>query len=57
VIINYDAGLQFLFDHDIELPKVAFSIDAFGHSSIQPYLLRALDFEALVIWRIPWEIT
>jgi hypothetical protein len=38
------------------LPKIAFSIDAFGHSSIMPYLLNALNYEGIVISRVPYEI-
>ena len=38
------------------LPRLAFSIDGFGHSSLTPYLLEALDYEGLVVYRMPYEL-
>lgn len=52
LIIMYDSGLQFLYsEFDEYLPTVAFSIDAFGHSSLTPYLLEAMGYEGILINR------
>jgi hypothetical protein len=56
VIINFDPSLQFIRKEFGTLPKVAMSIDGFGHSSLSPYLFRALGHEALVIFRMPWDL-
>ena len=57
VIIMFDSGLQFIKDtFETPLSKVAFSLDGFGHSSVTPYLLKSLGFEALAISRVPYEL-
>ena len=38
------------------LPRVGFSIDAFGHSSLTPYLFKALGLEALLVYRMPFYL-
>jgi hypothetical protein len=38
------------------LPKVALSIDSFGHNSLTPYLYNALGYEAMVLFRMPDEL-
>lgn len=38
------------------MPKVAMSIDAFGHNSLTPYLYDALGFEAIVLYRMSEEL-
>ena len=35
---------------------MGFSIDGFGHSSLTPYLFKALGHEAIVIYRMPHEL-
>ena len=32
------------------------SIDGFGHSSLTPYLLKAMGYEGLVLFRMPYEL-
>ena len=56
VVTMFDGSLQFIKQQFGTLPKIAFSIDAFGHSSITPYILTALGYEAIVIMRIPHDI-
>jgi hypothetical protein len=56
IIISFDSSLQFLKEEFNLLPKVGMSIDGFGHSSISPYIFRALGHEALVVFRMPWEM-
>jgi hypothetical protein len=60
VFSQFDSGFHFLrtnFQNEMDsIPRVAFSIDGFGHSSLTPYILNALNFEALVISRIPVEV-
>ena len=56
VINMFDGGLQFIKDNFNTLPKVALSIDAFGHSSLTPYLYHYLGFEGIVLHRMPAEL-
>jgi hypothetical protein len=57
MIINmFDNGLQFLKNTFDILPRMGFSIDGFGHSSLTPYIYNALNLEGIVMWRIPIEI-
>jgi len=56
IIINFDSSMQFIKEEFGILPKVAMSIDGFGHSSISPYIFSALGHEALVVFRMPWEL-
>ncbi len=57
IILTFDSSLQFIKENfPGKLPKVAFSIDSFGHSSLSPYLFKALGHEALVVYRMPNEM-
>lgn len=57
MIINmFDNGFQFLKQTFDKLPKLGFSIDGFGHSSLTPYIYNAFNLEGIVMWRIPNEI-
>jgi len=58
IIITFDSSLQFIKENfpGARLPKVAFSIDSFGHSSLSPYIFKALGHEALVIYRMPYDL-
>lgn len=56
ITIMFDPSLQFIKETFERLPKVAFSIDGFGHSSVTPYLFKALGHEALVLYRMPFEL-
>jgi hypothetical protein len=52
----FDTSLQFINETFGTLPKVGFSIDGFGHSSLTPYLFKALGNEAIVLFRMPNEL-
>ena len=52
----FDTSLRFIKDNFQTLPKVAFSIDGFGHSALTPYLFKALGYEGLVLYRMPYEL-
>jgi len=52
----FDGGLQFIKETFNTLPKVALSVDAFGHSSLTPYLYHYLGFEGIVLHRMPAEL-
>jgi hypothetical protein len=56
ITIMFDTSLQFIKENFGKLPKVGFSIDGFGHSSLTPYLLKALGHEAIVLYRMPYEL-
>ena len=56
ITIMFDSSLQFIKETFDQLPKVAFSIDGFGHSSVTPYLFKALGYEAVVLFRMPNEL-
>ena len=56
IVLMYDTSLQFLLETFSFQPKLAFSIDGFGHSALTPYLMRALDFEGIVLFRMPYEL-
>lgn len=57
MIINmFDNGLQFLKNTFNKMPRIGFSIDGFGHSSLTPYIYNALNLEGIVMWRIPIEV-
>lgn len=56
-IVNmFDTSLQFINETFGKLPKVGFSIDGFGHSSLTPYLFKALGHEAVVLFRMHEEL-
>jgi hypothetical protein len=50
-----DNGIKFIKKEFGHLPRVAFSIDGFGHSSISPYILNHFNYESIVITRVPYE--
>jgi hypothetical protein len=52
----FDSSLQFIKENFETLPKVAFSIDSFGHSSLTPYLLKALGYESILLYRMPYDM-
>jgi Glycosyl hydrolases family 38 N-terminal domain len=52
----FDTSLEFIKENFGQLPKVGMSIDGFGHSSLTPYLFRALGHEAMVVFRMPYEL-
>ena len=52
----FDTSLQFIKENFGKLPKVAMSIDGFGHSSLTPYLFKSLGHEALIMMRMPVEL-
>lgn len=56
VIMMFDTSLRFIKQHFDKLPKVGMSIDGFGHSSLTPYLFRALGHEAVVVFRMAEEL-
>lgn len=56
ITIMFDTSLQFIKETFNLLPRVGFSIDGFGHSSLTPYLFRALGHEGLVLYRMNQEL-
>lgn len=56
LIFMLDGSLQFIKDNFGVIPKVAMAIDAFGHSSLSPYLYSSLGYEAMILYRMPVEI-
>lgn len=56
ITLMFDSSLQFIKENFGFLPKVGFSIDGFGHSSLTPYLFKALGHEGMVLFRMPYEL-
>lgn len=56
ITLMFDSSLQFIKEEFGTLPRVGFSIDAFGHSSLTPYLFKALGLEALLVYRMPYYL-
>ena len=52
----FDGGLQFIKENFDTLPKVTLAIDAFGHSSLTPYLYHYFGFEGIVLHRMADEL-
>ncbi|CDW74179.1 alpha-mannosidase [Stylonychia lemnae] len=57
IIMMFDSGLQFINETFGVLPKLITSIDAYGHSSISPYLYHYLGYEGIVVNRMPNEMS
>ncbi|VVC94818.1 unnamed protein product [Leptidea sinapis] len=56
VIQQLTAGHQWLIDNLKYIPKNAWAIDPFGHSSSQPYLLKLAGFENSLIQRVHYRV-
>lgn len=56
VIQQLTTGHQWLLDNLGYVPKNAWAIDPFGHSSSQPYLLKLAGFENSVIQRVHYRV-
>ncbi|CAK1583462.1 unnamed protein product [Parnassius mnemosyne] len=56
IIQQLTTGHQWLFDNLGYIPKNAWAIDPFGHSSAQPYLLKLAGLENSVIQRVHYRV-
>ncbi|XP_052756455.1 alpha-mannosidase 2 [Galleria mellonella] len=56
IIQQLTTGHQWLFDNLGYIPKNAWSIDPFGYSSSQPYLLKLAGLENSVIQRVHYRV-
>lgn len=56
IIQQYTQGHQWLLNNLDYIPKNAWAIDPFGHSSAQPYLLKLAGFENSVIQRVHYRV-
>ncbi|KAM3962504.1 alpha-mannosidase 2 [Aphomia sociella] len=56
IIQQLTTGHQWIFDNLGYIPKNAWSIDPFGYSSSQPYLLKLAGFENSVIQRVHYRV-
>ncbi|PZC73618.1 hypothetical protein B5X24_HaOG209035 [Helicoverpa armigera] len=56
IIRQLTTGHQWLIDNMGYIPKNAWAIDPFGHSSTQPYLLKLAGFENSVIQRVHYRV-
>lgn len=56
IIQQLTTGHQWLIDNLGYIPKNGWSIDPFGYSSTQPYLLKLSGFENSVIQRVHYRV-
>ncbi|XP_072930034.1 alpha-mannosidase 2 [Epargyreus clarus] len=56
IVQQLTTGHQWLIDNLGYIPKNAWAIDPFGHSSAQPYLLKLTGFENSIIQRVHYRV-